>query len=1414
MILEADGYGNITKWAEIAYPRRTVDQDMPEKGRLWVKYNEASFKNVDDSDDFYRIGVPYQNMAYEIYGLVFSNNVKFDASILSDIDSAAELHFEDVYSGTGIKKRMFAHSKQYFYNEDCDDILANLGEIASHALPYQSKTLAYTDGLLDLLKEKNEIDTNQFHNDLLEAANLATILSASNAGFDSGSGNYWQLSGRQTFDTNNYFLPLTNIDPFGNETEIDYDSYKLLPNKISDPLANETLIWNDYRVLQPCKIKDINLNYTSVDFDELGLVTATAIMGKETSSNVFQGDTIDDPTISMEYDLHNWKNNGKPVYVHVSARETHKDSNTNWLESYTYSNGLGQEIQTKVQAEDGLAWQLDTNGDPEEVNSTDRWTATGRIILNNKGKVVKQYEPWFSTTFEYEDEDELTEYGVTPVMHYDPLGRPVKTDLPDGTLTRVEFTAWKQENWDQNDTVLDEDANGYICAWYIDRNEPDPSGAEPTDPDERAAWIAANHAGTPQIQHFDGLGRLFLVVDDNKTASYETRYGFDINGLPILVTDAKDREMTHTIFNALGEAVYTENIDSGRRWSLTDVAGKPIYRWDNRHFQFRHTYDSLQRPLNRYVKEDATETLVEKTEYGTVSNTNTNRNGKLFRQYDQSGFNTIFEYDFKGNPVYLRKRFCEVYDQTIDWDGSPTLLSDIFNTELTYDAMNRPTEILQPDDSVVAYAYNKAGLLENVQAKIRGITTYTEFVTNIDYNEKGQRTDIYYRNGSKTAYTYDDKSFRLTRLLTTRNTGQDTLQDINYTYDAVGNITEVEDDAQQTFYYSNSVIAPKGKYWYDALYRLTKATGRELASLAMPTDADFVNNLAVPNTASNAMQNYTQEYRYDELGNIEQMRSVGDWTRDYYYETANNRLKNHDGGNDVYSYDEHGNCTEMPHLPELDWDYKDELKEVTLNASNHKAYYTYDASGERVRKVVDKGSVVEERLYIGGFEVYRKTVSGTLNYVRETLKITEGRNTIAQLETKTIENGNTISTPTTIQRFQYSNHLGSACLELDSNAAIISYEEYHPFGTTSYRSGSSETEVSLKRYKYVGKERDEETGLYYYGARYYAAWIARFVSVDPLQFEYAHLNPYNYAANKPINSIDLDGLQTPDEPVTNNKPYKFDKTETSISFENNTKTPQEQLEYDVNVESGKYYGFVHGLNPISQVEDFLGLLDAIGTYFKDIDQPGFLWTQDSSGQNYLIEVSLLQNQEENKTNADQGYSKGFEEGKMVGQLTFDVATGFMGELLTSKNVFKIFKVDEMNVVADMVEDATDVAKFVDKAEAAETGTTAIAKYDANFAVSQGLENGGFNFNNIRSMIPEGTPNTFKPAYGDEKYLFKINDTKIQLKWHTPEFAGNAPFGSNASLFNTAQIKVGNKYLMQFGGFSRNGYSNFIHIPLK
>ncbi|MEI6347853.1 MAG: RHS repeat-associated core domain-containing protein, partial [Bacteroidota bacterium] len=862
----------------------------------------------------------------------------------------------------------------------------------------------------------------------------------------------------------------------------------------------------------------------------LGMVKAMVVMGKNG-----EGDTLTSPTIIYQYDLHNWKNNAKPVYSHIKTRETHGDPDTNWMKSYTYTSGLGQEVQTKVQAEDGLAWKIN-NGEPTQIETTDRWVATGRTILNNKGKAVKQYEPWFSTTPDYEPETELTEYGVTPILHYDPLTRNIKTDFPDGTFTKVEFTPWEQKSYDQNDNVL-------ASQWYTDRSPSSTASAE----DKRAAQITIPHNNTPQTQYFDSMGRVFIIEDDNGTfGKYRVHNTLDIAGRPTQVTDAKERAMTHH-FYAYKQPLSTQNIDSGKRWMVGDVAGKPIRAWDERGHSFRNTYDILQRPLEMFVTEDNTEKIVQKQVYG--SDASVNNVGQIEKIQDQSGETRIIEYDFKGNPLTSEKQYCEDYQNDIDWSQNPTLQEETFNQAIEYDALNRPTLLTQPDDSNIKYTYNKGAMLEKVDVQHLGQGNYQSYVCNINYNEKGQRTDIYYGNNSKTKYEYDYKTFRVTRILTTRNTGIDILQNIYYFYDSIGNITEMRDDAQQIHYFDNAVIAPTGRYEYDPLYRLLKAEGRELSSLNAPDSNDFANGIPVPNPSANAMQNYTQLFVYDELGNIQNMSSQNRWTRTYNYNnTTNNYLRSTQVGQDVfsYTYDVHGNMTSMPHLPQMRWDFADRLRRVQLNLSGDTAYYIYDSTGNRCRKVVEKGSVREERYYVDGYEVFRKFISGDLDFERESLNVLsvkiaqkeqdeekesqttyeiDHNNKIVNIETKTIENGQPIQNPVANIRYQYSNHLGSACLELDDSANIISYEEYHPFGTTSYRSGRTETEVSLKRYKYVGKERDEETGLYYYGARYYAAWLCRFVSVDPLQFKYPELTPYQYASNNPITLIDIDGLE-------------------------------------------------------------------------------------------------------------------------------------------------------------------------------------------------------------------------------------------------------------------------------------------------
>src|SRR5262249_36958829 len=144
---------------------------------------------------------------------------------------------------------------------------------------------------------------------------------------------------------------------------------------------------------------------------------------------------------------------------------------------------------------------------------------------------------------------------------------------------------------------------------------------------------------------------------------------------------------------------------------------------------------------------------------------------------------------------------------------------------------------------------------------------------------------------------------------------------------------------------------------------------------------------------------------------------------------------------------------------------------------------------------------------------------------RETLHVMDDQRRIALVETKTVENGNPINTPVHVQRCQLDNHLGSASLELDAAGGLIASERYHPFGPTAYQAMNSAAEVSLKRYRYTGKERDEETGLSYHKARYYAPWLGRWTAVDPAEMVDGP-NLYIYSRNNPIIFHDPTGTDT------------------------------------------------------------------------------------------------------------------------------------------------------------------------------------------------------------------------------------------------------------------------------------------------
>lgn len=158
--------------------------------------------------------------------------------------------------------------------------------------------------------------------------------------------------------------------------------------------------------------------------------------------------------------------------------------------SVEYSDGGGNVLVKKVQAE----------RDPTVRGAPVRWIANGKTVVNNKGKPVKQYEPYWSATLHRFDAAEAqVEVGGAIVTYYDAIGRVVRRDTPDGAFSRAEFSPWFARQYDANDTVLD-------STWYADRSSPGALTAEPTDPDQRAAWLATVHSNTPAEAHTEFWG--------------------------------------------------------------------------------------------------------------------------------------------------------------------------------------------------------------------------------------------------------------------------------------------------------------------------------------------------------------------------------------------------------------------------------------------------------------------------------------------------------------------------------------------------------------------------------------------------------------------------------------------------------------------------------------------------------------------------------------------------------------------------------------------------------------------------------------------------------------------------------------------------------------------------------------------
>jgi RHS repeat-associated protein len=743
---------------------------------------------------------------------------------------------------------------------------------------------------------------------------------------------------------------------------------------------------------------------------------------------------------------------------------------------------------------------------------------------------------------------------------------------------------------------------------------------DPTDRtnETRAADKTQVHAATPTVAHADSLGRTFLTVAHNKLKysdtrpdappideSCSTRIMLDIEGNQREVIDAKDRLVTHYDYDMLGNRIHQASMEAGERWMLNDVARKPMYAWDSRGHRFRTAYDALRRPTDSFLREGAgAEVTVGRTVYGEGRSSPevSNLRSRVVEFRDQAGVVTSDLYDFKGNLLRSLRQLPDLVDPqgvrtpayrtTVDWNRPVQLGAEIYASASQYDALNRPTQLVAPHSNqlgttinVIQPTYNEANLLERIHAwldqnaepahLLDPATASLQAVTNIDYNAKGQRILIDYGNGARTTHTYDPLTFRLARLLTRRSAlafPNDCpaspsaswpgcqVQNLHYSYDPVGNIIHIRDDAQQTIYFRNKRVEPSADYTYDAMYRLIEATGREHlgqvggAPIQSSCNDELRVGLLHPGDG-NAMARYVERYVYDALGNFLSILHRGTdpanpgWTRAYSYNEPSliepgkqsNRLTSTINGGTIetYStsgdgYDAHGNTLHMPHLQVMQWEYRDQLQMTQRQkidnedadgvGSGERTWYVYDSGGQRVRKVTERANnagLKDELLYLGAFEIYRRHLGAEVGLVRETLHIMDDKQSTAMVETRNDVNDGTAKQ---LIRYQFGNYLGSASLELDDRAQIISYEEYVPYGSTAYQAMNKDIEAPTKRYRFTGKERDDESGLYYLGARYYAPWLGRWTRPDPSGLSDGP-NLYSYARGNPVTLADPHGRQ-------------------------------------------------------------------------------------------------------------------------------------------------------------------------------------------------------------------------------------------------------------------------------------------------
>ncbi|OCK76021.1 SpvB-domain-containing protein, partial [Lepidopterella palustris CBS 459.81] len=1212
MVLETDSFGNETKRIDIKYGREktattvlhSADDTTIQTTNL-VLYTAQDFTNAVDTASTHLAPLPAHSSEFQIHGIeplgqgLFSDS-DFGTQISPGNFKLKGMPWRDYTDDTLTPCLRMIGARQARYRSD--DLSKNLplGTVEPMAILAQGYTLAITP---DVFHSCYQGDQNGL---LLQDITVLTQQGPVGGGYIDLESNkrFWIPSGTQRFMSNpaatpaeelaaaraSFFTPVLFTDPFGQSQTVDFDDNFLLPTRIVDALENTTSASYDYINIQPTLITDANGNREAFAYDELGSCVYRAAMGNPGAK--ITGDSLDlsklsrskeevqellaDPVSRMSeflgkatsctfFGFPTQTTNGSwsPGYqisvqrdTHINAVEQAKGSNLQL--SISYFDGNGRRIQTKQYSEantDGKEWIGDYT------------------VLTKSGAVSTEFLPTYEASHVFSRPG-----GTIPATttFYDAMGRVAATLNPDVTWSKTIYGPWDKVVWDEGDTIeldpLQDVDVGLYFALLCDIVSLSTSwlskmGSSKDSFDQVAAAQSLVYSNTPTEIWLDVLGNDYCTILDNgNDEKSSTRRFFDIQKHLKKVVDSKDRIVSVFDYDMLGNLIHSSSMDSGQKWLLNDVSGQQLFAWDSRGTRESQSYDVLRRPCKTFVNSGTdNEYLSQQIVYGESQPEpeKNNLRGKVYQTFDQASKVTNLEYDYAGHPTHIQRQFVKEYKRGVDWAGAAPIEMEeqIFESMATFDALQRSVSATRYDGSVSTNVFNRQGLLKAVRGLI-DTAQETTFVKDVQYNASNQQISAVYGNGSKCQMTYDPLTLRMTSKKTIRD-DRTVLQNLQYTRDCTGNTTHIDDASEQELFFRGTIVKPTQDFTYDALYRLSSATGREhlgqMGQNQVPVPSSSLSGLssvASPADAK-AVASYTERYTYDSENNILSMAhclsdaSVPGWTRTFTYEEPSllepekksNRLTSTSVGDTVsiYSYagapGANGLMSSMAGFEILEWDVYNQLSATStqhVNPNSSQApemtYYRYDGSGNRVRKVTERSAdadaiprKLKDHLYMEpGCEVFL-TFTGDGTTPKKKIQTThffalELR--IASLETSTFPSSSPDQIPKQpLTRYYLTDHNSSISLTLDTKSQILTQEEYSPYGSTMLCASHGNVE---KKYRYSGKELDNETGLYYFGKRYLMAWIGRWVNPDPIGI-LDGCNVWCFCGANPVGRRDADG---------------------------------------------------------------------------------------------------------------------------------------------------------------------------------------------------------------------------------------------------------------------------------------------------